>query len=297
MGGADVFWSPHFNFTKLSGPESGLKKVITVHDLSFLRYPEFFSCRKNFWHRSLGVIKALKEADGIIAVSENTKNDIMELAGIEAGRIKVIYSGNNVIKKEWPAEKIAACLQKFSLSSPYILYVGNIEPRKNISSLIKAYGLLRDRNRINIDLVLAGASGWKTAKIYRDWRNSPYKDNIRFIGYISAEEKEILYSRASIFNYPSFYEGFGFPPLEAMAYGVPVVCSNVSSLPEVAAGAAIMVNPDKPEEIAEAIGSVLGDEELRVYLIAKGYEQAKLFTWQIAAQKYLEFFKELHEKR
>lgn len=309
LGGADVFWSPHFNFTKLSGPKSGLKKIITVHDLSFLRYPKFFNWRKNFWHQALGVKKILRTADKIIAVSENTKNDIQELAGIDADKIKVIYSGNNVVKKEWPEEKIEACFAKFGIKEPFILYVGNIEPRKNISGLIKAYERLRQESEASahqngetdkmkdLNLVLAGAPGWKNAKIYADYQGSPYKDKIRFLGYINEEEKEMLYSRAAVFAYPSYYEGFGFPPLEAMAYGVPVVCSNVSSLPEIAAEAGIMINPDKPEEITKAIRLILTDEELRARLIASGYERAKAFSWDKAAQEYLELFKELHESR
>lgn len=296
LGGVDVFWSPHFNFTSLSGPESGLKKVITVHDLSFLRYPQFFSGRKNFWHKALGVKKILREADMIIAVSENTKNDIVELAGIAADKVRVIYSGNNVAKKEWPEEKIRACFDKFGIKDPFILYVGNIEPRKNISGLIKAYDKLRSEGK-NIDLVLAGAPGWKDSQIHKDWQASSYKNQIKFLGYINEEEKEILYSRASVFVYPSFYEGFGFPPLEAMTYGVPVVCSNVSSLPEIVSNAAIMINPGKPAEIAGAIKMIMADERLRARLIASGYERAKVFSWGKTAQEYLKLFKELHESR
>lgn len=315
LGGADIFWSPHFNFTKLSGSKSGLKKIITVHDLSFLRYPRFFSRRKNFWHKSLGVKKILREADKIIAVSANTKNDIMELAGIDAAKIKVIYSGNNVVKKDWAAEKIKACLSKLNISGPFILYVGNVEPRKNIGGLIKAYDKLRREseesahsgvaasvpggidNFKELSLVLAGAPGWKNAPIYADWQASPYQDQIKFLGYIDEEAKEILYSRAAVFVYPSYYEGFGFPPLEAMAYGAPVVCSNVSSLPEIVADAGIMINPHKSEEIFEAIKLVLTDAKLRARLIALGYEQARMFSWDKTAGEYLELFKELHENR
>ncbi len=309
LGGVDVFWSPHFNFTKLSGRKSGLKKIITVHDLSFLRYPKFFNWRKNFWHQALGVRKILRSADKIIAVSENTKNDIQELVGVDSEKIKVIYSGNNIVKKEWPAEKVEACFAKFSIKEPFILYVGNIEPRKNISGLIKAYESLRQESEVDArnnggadkmkdySLILAGAPGWKNAKIYKDYHESPYKDKIRFLGYINEGEKEVLYSRAAVFAYPSYYEGFGFPPLEAMAYGVPVVCSNVSSLPEIVAEAGIMINPDKPEEISEAIKLILTDEKLRGRLIASGYERAQAFSWDKAAGEYLSLFKESYEDR
>ncbi len=304
LGGVDLFWSPHFNFTKLSGPESGLKKVITVHDLSFLRYPEFFSRRKNFWHQSLGVIKELQAAEAIVAVSENTKNDIIELAGVPADKISIIYSGNNVTKRDWQPDEVNACVEKFGLNNPYILYVGNIEPRKNISGLIKAFNEIKGlgeeaiqsgvvNNYENLELVLAGAPGWKNTRIYSDWQASPYRNSIKFIGYVSANEKEILYSRAAVFAYPSFYEGFGFPPLEAMAYGVPVVCSNVSSLPEIVAEAAVMINPNEPSEIAQALQLVLTDNRLREKLIAAGYARTRLFTWEKAAAEYLELFKKI----
>lgn len=309
LGGVDVFWSPHFNFTELSAPSTGLKKNITVHDLSFLRYPQFFSGRKNFWHKSLGVKKILKESDQIIAVSENTKNDIIELAGIGADKIKVIYSGNNIVKKDWPDDKIKNLLDKHKIDGSFILYVGNIEPRKNIGGLIEAYEMMRreseqlacDNGEMDkfkdLSLVLAGAPGWKNKKIYAAWHESPYRDQIKFLGYINEEEKGILYSKAAVFAYPSYYEGFGFPPLEAMTYGVPVVCSNVSSLPEIVAEAGIMINPYKPEEIAEALKLVLTDENIRTRLIAAGFEREKLFSWDKAAKEYLHMFKELHEKK
>lgn len=306
LGGVDLFWSPHFNFTSLSGPASGLKKIITVHDLSFLRYPEFFNWRKNIWHCLLGVKTTLRRADKIIAVSENTKNDIMELVGIPADKIAVIYSGNNIKKQSWSENEVDAVLNKWDLNfgSRFILYVGNIEPRKNIFGLIEAYEALRrtgeelarrgERDNFkDLFLVLAGTPGWKTRKIYEAFKKSPYKNQIKFTGHINEEEKGILYSQAQVFVYPSFYEGFGFPPLEAMTYGVPVIAANVSSLPEVVADAALMIDPNKSSEIKEALITVLGDEALRQQLIVQGYKRASLFTWEKTAQEYLRLFKEI----
>jgi len=292
LGGADLFWSPHFNFTSLSAKT---KKVITVHDLSFLRYPEFFSVRKNLWHRALRIKKILHSSEKIVAVSENTKNDIIELIGIAPEKIQVIYSGNNAIKREVDATLAKEFLAKHDITGRSILYLGTIEPRKNISGLISAYNNLRSKNKslADVKLVLAGANGWKNKKIYREWKESPFKQDIIFLGYISQIEKDILYSKASVFAYPSFYEGFGFPPLEAMTYGVPVICSNASSLPEVVGGAAIMINPDKSSEISEALELVLSSDALRQKLIAKGYERAHNFTWDMAAKEYLALFKEL----
>ncbi|MFZ4632330.1 MAG: glycosyltransferase family 4 protein [Patescibacteria group bacterium] len=290
IGGVDVFYSPHFNFTKLS---KEVKKVITVHDLSFLRYPHFFNHRKNFWHRTLEIKKTLIAADKIIAVSENTKNDIVELLEINGDKIQVIYSGNNAVKKEVSEENIKDFLHKRKLSGRIILYLGTIEPRKNIIGLIKAYNKLRSENisLTDVKLVLAGASGWKNRLTYREWQLSPYKNDIRFLGYVNKDEKDVLYSCASLFVYPSYYEGFGFPPLEAMTYGLPVVCSNVSSLPEVVGDAALMINPFSTNEIAEVLKLIIEDSELRELYIKKGYERAALFSWEKTAGEYLEVFR------
>jgi len=295
LGGTDIFWSPHFNFTSVS---SKTKKIITVHDLSFLRYPEFFSFRKNFWHRALRVVKTLKQANLIIAVSENTKNDIIELAGIDSAKVVVVYSGNNLQKKEINDEEAIPFLQKNKINSSFILYLGNIEPRKNIANLIIAFNKLKaaDEKYKGLQLVLAGAKAWKCSQIMKEWQKSPYQSNIIFLGYIDKSEKEILYSRAAAFVYPSFYEGFGFPPLEAMAYGVPIICSNVSSLPEVVAEAAILINPFKPEEITSALEIILSNETVRNNLINLGYRREKEFTWEKTAQAYLDIFKKINDQ-
>ena len=169
LGGVDVFWSPHFNFTCLSSGPGSPKKVLTVHDLSFLRYPEYFSGRKNFWHRALEVKKTIKEADLIVAVSENTKLDIIELIGVAAEKITVIYSGSNVSGEPVATEICQTVKKKFGISEHFILYVGNIEPRKNIIGLIEAFNIIKSSKKYyaqSLELVLAGASGWKNKKIY-----------------------------------------------------------------------------------------------------------------------------------
>lgn len=291
LGDPDIFWSPHFNFTSL---KPSIKSVLTVHDLSFLRYPQYFSARQNFWHRALNVKQQLKRASAIVAVSENTKNDIIELVGISPEKVQIIYAGSNVVAATLTVDRQAELIAQQGIKRPFILYVGNIEPRKNIVGLITAFNLLKQNKLFgDYELVLAGAPGWKNRAIYAAWQESPWQKQIKFLGYIDYQTKEALYATATAFVYPSFYEGFGFPPLEAMASGVPVVCSQVSSLPEVVENAAILINPDRPEEIAAALSEILLDPELAHDLSQAGKFQAQKFSWAKAASDYLNLFKSL----
>ena len=295
VGGVDVFYLPHINFASFS---KNSQNVITIHDLSFLRYPEFFSFRKNLWHRAINIKKNIKKYDKIIAVSQNTKNDIVELLKVPENKVTVIYPGlpgylneGNKINDDLSVDYLA---QKYNINSDYILYFGTIEPRKNISGLISAYNLLRDSG-VNCLLVLVGAWGWKTKGIKKEWRASKYKNDIRFIGYVDDKIKPLLYKQAKVLAYPSFYEGFGFPPLEAMYFGLPVVSSNTSSLPEVLGDSAILINPDKPQDLAEALKIVMVDENLRNKMILSGRERVKRFSWEETAQKYIEIFESLQK--
>lgn len=290
MKGLDIYFAPHFNFISLS---KEAKFVLTIHDVSFLRYPEFFSFRQNFWHRSLAIKKLLKRADVVVAVSENTKQDLIELLNVPEEKIKVIYSGLNQAKtKYFSQEKRDKYFKEQGIKSGYILYLGNIEPRKNINTLISSYNLLRQENEDlkNTQLILAGAPAWKIKKAMLNWKKSPYKEDIILTGYVSEEEKEYLYSGAKVFAYPSFYEGFGFPPLEAMSHSVPVVASNVSSLPEITGKAAILVDPYRREEIVEALAIAIQDKAMREKMITLAQEQIEKFNWESSARAYLKLF-------
>lgn len=291
IGGCDLFFAPHLNFCALS---SKTKFILTIHDLSFLRYPEFFSGRKNFWHRALAVKKLIDRADRIVAVSENTRQDLMELLKVDAKKIVVIHSGLNRPTSEVKEENVSDFLKIHKLSSPYILYLGNVEPRKNILGLIKAYELFRAKHPNRLEpLVLVGADAWKTKEIRAAWQRSPYKDDIRLLGYVSNLDKACLYLKAGLFVYPSFYEGFGFPPLEALSYNLPVICSNVSSLPEVGGRAALGLDPYNIPQLAKAMNLVLSDQSVRDSLIRQAKEQVAKFSWLNSAQAYLELFKSL----
>ncbi|HQO10979.1 MAG TPA: glycosyltransferase family 1 protein [bacterium] len=292
VGGVDIFWSPHINFSNFS---QETKHVLTIHDISFLHYPEFFSYRKNFWHRSLALKKLAARAAAIVAVSENTRQDIIELLKIEPEKVQTIYSGVNPGVPMPGPEEERNFFRRHELKKRFILYLGTIEPRKNIVGLIYAYNRLRDDNvnLVDLQLVLAGGSGWRNRPIYRAWEESPYRRDIKFLGYVSAREKELLYRRAEVFIYPSYYEGFGLPPLEAMARNLPVITSNVSSLPEVVGSAALTINPYDINEIAKALELVVTDSQVRTRLIKAGQEQIHNFSWEKTAKQYLELFKSL----
>lgn len=292
LGGTDIFWSPHINFSNLS---LGTKHVLTIHDISFLRYPEFFSYRKNFWHRALSLKKLVDSCTAIVAVSENTRRDIIDLLNVPEEKVKTIYSGLNFSVALPRPEEEKKFFNRHELKPEFILYLGTIEPRKNIAGLIYAYNRLRDTNvkLVDVQLVLAGANGWRNRAIYRAWENSPYRRDIKFLGYVSDREKELLYHRAQVFIYPSYYEGFGLPPLEAMSHSLPVITSNVSSLPEVVGTAALSVNPYDINAIAKALELVIINPELKESLIKAGREQIKKFSWEKTAEEYLRLFKSL----
>jgi glycosyltransferase involved in cell wall biosynthesis len=186
--------------------------------------------------------------------------------------------------------KLYGVKTKYNLPEKFILFLGTIEPRKNIVGLIQAYSQLKIKNYKlqNYKLVIAGGKGWRSNEIYEEWEKSEYKDDIIFLGYIDNQDKPYIYNLASVFVYPSFYEGFGFPPLEAMACGVPVITSFASSLPEIVGDAGIMIDPYNINDLAEAISKVLSDEKLRNSMIEKGLEQAKKFSWGKAAGEYLD---------
>jgi glycosyltransferase involved in cell wall biosynthesis len=290
-GPVDAFWSPHINFSSF-GEQAG-RKILTIHDLSYQRYPEFFSHRKNFWHRSLKVAELIKKYDYLVAISENTKVDLMELLAVPEEKIKVIYSGLNKESCSLSEAEIAGFKNKHNLGDRFILYLGTIEPRKNVAGLIQAYDLLRQRQwpLTNYQLVLAGADGWKNNQIYEQAKNSVFRDDIHFLGYVSLAERDWLYRNASLFVYPSYYEGFGFPPLEAMSYGCPTITSDISSIPEVVGSAALLVNPYSTFDLAQAIETMLLSTDLRAVYGRRGLEQSHKFTWQKTAKQYLQLFK------
>lgn len=301
-GCVDIFWLPHLNFASFS---KKCRKILTIHDLSFLVFPEFFSWRKNFWHKMLNVKKQVLAADRIVAISENTKNDIIKFFNAPADKISVIYSGVGNEFRPWrrdlkaetalePKNNIEALEKikvKYGLPEKFILNIGTIEPRKNIVGLVQAFDLtMEDPNAKDYYLVIVGAGGWKNKEIYNAISLAKHKDKIKVIGYIEKSERVYFYNLAAIFCYPSFYEGFGLPILEAMASGAPVITSAVSALPEVAGDAALYVDPNDIATISKAMLQLITDPGLSRQMAERGFAQAKKFSWPKTAENYIRIF-------
>ena len=280
----DVWFSPNLNFTALT---DGVKYILTIHDLSFDFFPEFSTCKQYFWHKAVRPKPQCQRANLIITPSENTRRDIIDYYKISPEKIIVIYPGVHTPKIHVDIKN------KYNLPDKYILFLGTIEPRKNIIGLIEAFENLRAKYPIMAHLVIAGASGWKNKEIFARAKASNVADKIHFINFVAPEDKAALYACAEIFVYPSFYEGFGFPILEAMAAGTPVISSNRSSLPEIAGSAAYLIDPARPEQLTLAMNELINKPSLRAWHVQKGLEQAKKYSWEKAAREWLNTLKSL----
>lgn len=237
----DVFWSPE-HIAPLTKIEC--KIVVTIHDLAILRFPETGE-RYNKFLQDVFVFRSCRKADRIIAISKATANDIVKLCKINADKVQVIYNGDSPYtgkSSTLTAIDNSTIKNKFGIDCPYFLFVGTFSPRKNIVTIIKAYNEFRRRNNCKYKLVLAGGFGWKYENILEEIEKSSYKQDIVKTGFCSDKEREYLYRNAFALLYPSLYEGFGLPILEAMSVGAPVITSNVSSMPEVGGNVAFYVN-------------------------------------------------------
>lgn len=284
LGGVDVFFSPHFFLAPLSVK---CRRVTTFHDLSFIRFPEFFTKRKNWWHNiEMDPAGQARFSNQIITVSESTKNDIVYYYQIDPANISVVYSGTTMARPS--KEQLVRFKKLHKLPERFILYVGTLEPRKNILGIIRSFNILKDQaGHEDIELLLIGKEGWQFIDIFKEINNSPYKSHIQYLGHVTVD-LAYYYSLATVCAYPSFFEGFGFPILEAMACGTPVIVSANSSMPEVANDATIFVNPYNISEIAEALTIVLSESKIRDRMIQKGFNQAVKFNWEDTARQTLD---------
>ncbi len=293
LGDIDVFFTPNFNFLSLSNKP---KKIITVHDLSFEIFPQFFSKKRILWHKFINPQKLLNSNDKIVTVSQNSKNDIINHYKIDPNKINVIHSGvdHALFKKlKNSSPKFQQIIKKYNLPKNFILYLGTIEPRKNIESIIEAFSLLKSNKKFqNLSLVIAGDKGWKYKKVFDFAKKSLYQNEIKFIGYVDRQDKAYLYNLAKIFIFPSYYEGFGLPILEAQACGTPVITSLNSSLNEVGDDSAYLINADQVSQVKSALFKLLSNNNLAQEYSQKGLVNSQKFTWQQTAKKTLKYLTE-----
>ncbi|MFZ1752208.1 MAG: glycosyltransferase family 1 protein [Caldilineaceae bacterium] len=266
---------------------SSLPSIITVHDLAFLRWPHFLTADHATYYSQID--RGVRHARHVIVPSQSTKNDVIGQLGVPESKISVIYEAAASLYRPMPVEEARAAVSKrFSIPQNYIFFISTIEPRKNIGGLLQAYHHLRTKyNLTETALVLAGKQGWLYEQVYESVEKLGLQDSTFFVGRVSDEELRQLYVGARCHVHPAFYEGFGLPPLEAMACGTPTVVSNTSSLPEVVGDAALMFDPNDWEEMAVAIRRLLVDDELHREMRQKGLQRADVFSWSRAAAETL----------
>jgi len=307
----DVFFSPGHYAPRFSP----VPTVISIMDLAFFHFSEYFT-KKDLTQLHSWTKYSVQKAKAIITISQATKDDIIKLYGVPESKIHVIYPGIKpdavLMPHIYPMQELQT---KYAISDKYLLFVGTLQPRKNIVRLIEAFSLLLARHpedsegssklkqdsssstQNDIQLVIVGKKGWK----YEDILDAPEKngitDRVKFLDFVSDEDLQMLYKNAQCFVFPSLYEGFGLPVLEAMRAGCPVITSNVSSLPEAGGDAALYVDPESVSDIASKIEMVLGDKKLRSEMIAKGKEQLKKFSWEKAAKETLSVLEQVGSKQ
>lgn len=285
----DLFFSPNFNLTALTPT---ISRLLTIHDISFEFFPEFFSRRQLAWHRAINPRATARSATAIITPSENTRRDVIDYYGIDPKKIHVLQPGLAAgFKKDVaglePA-RLATVRSLYQLPEKFILFLGTIEPRKNIGTLIRGFEEYLHRTKdTSLHLVIAGAPGWNNAPLLKRLTTSPYQKNIHHLGYVASADKAALYRLATLFVYPSFYEGFGFPLLEAFATGTPVITAKRASLGEVGGKAVYYVHPHHSRDITEGIERIMSLPSLRSNLVAQGYERLKHFSYEGMAKNWL----------
>lgn len=294
IGGVDIIFFPNIAFSAVG---RDVKVIQTFHDLSFELHPETFSLKRRIWHFFVNPSKLARRADKIIAVSQSTAEDLKRIYGVEEKKIKVIHSAvpQNFVKISRNDPKLAEIQKKYGLPYKFIFYLGTIEPRKNIRGLVRAFNELKKYQHPEIKkcrLVIAGSSGWKQEEIYAEIKASPERNNIVLPGFIAEEDLPYVYNLASAFAYLSFFEGFGFPPLEAMSCGLPVVVSHNSSLPEIVGEGGLLVDPDRPDEAAKVLKELIINKEFAALMSQKSLSRAKNFHWKKTAEEFLKILNE-----
>jgi len=294
IGDLDVLFFPNIAFASVS---PSVPFVTTFHDLSYVILPNLFNAYRRFWHFLVNPKYLAERSSAIITVSQSTAADVNQFFKISGEKIHSIYLGlDEIFLKSWdfrfqtpnrnkllPRDERGVKKYYNLPNKPFILYLGTLEPRKNIISIIEAFECFKLKTRSSHKLVIAGAPGWSYKKIFQRAKLSPFKKSICFPGPIHNLDRPTLYKMADIFVFPSFLEGFGLPPLEAMAQGTPVICSGSSSLMEILGSHALLVNPYDAGELAWVMERAVSDSSLRKNLIRKGISYAQNFNWEKTA--------------
>lgn len=281
-----------FNFIVPPGVNG--KTIAVVHDMAYRTYPETVRGKtKKILERAME--KSCQRADKIITISEFSKKEILKYFSIPESKIEVVPWGveTKVYHDRYSADNIENVKNHYAISGDYILYLGTIEPRKNIERLIRAYSLLNEKDPGVPILVLAGQKGWYYDEIFGAIEELHLEEKVKFLGYVPEADVPVLLCGAKMFVFPSLYEGFGLPPLEAMACGTPVVTSDAASLPEIAKDAAVLVDPFSIESIANGMDMLITNNDLREKVVKAGLERAKMYRWEKSAERIEHVCREL----
>ncbi|MFA5173077.1 MAG: glycosyltransferase family 1 protein [Candidatus Paceibacterota bacterium] len=284
----DIVFSPHLQSLSLKNTP----RVLTIHDLSFLHYPSFFTKSQRFWHFLQNCRIQAEKASHIITDAEFTKSDIIDFFKIPPEKISVVCPGVNpdfrVISEEKDKDNLGKFKKKHGLLNPYLLFLGSFEPRKNLLAVISAFNeIKKEKDFSSLELVLAGSKEWLFGEAKKEIFSSPFRNFIKIKNDIVPSERVFLYNEAKAFLYPSFFEGFGFPPLEAESCGIPVIAGNRSSLPEILGDSAILIDPWKFSELVSAVKKIMLEKDLSAELSRRGLENVKKFSWPSSASKIL----------
>jgi glycosyltransferase involved in cell wall biosynthesis len=281
----DLFWGPRHHLP-LFMPRR-IKMILTIHDIVHVLFPHTMSLPNLVLERLLMRL-SIRRGDYIIADSISTASGVREHYKIMPDKISVVYPGTPIVTEQ----NDSPVFEDEKLPEKYFLFVGTLEPRKNLKAIFHAFALL-DAEKEDISLVIIGNIGWKNKDVMSLLKTHRYRSRIHFAGYVNNARLSFIYKNALCLLFPSLYEGFGFPILEAMNYGVPVITSNVSSMPEVAGDAALLVDPNDVQGLADAMNKVLANDDLRNTLKSKGHERAKKFSWKHSAEETLEIFEKV----
>ena len=287
----DLFHAPHY----VLPPLTPCPAVVTIHDCIHLRFPQYLPNRVAYAYARASLWIATHRSHRILTVSEASKRDILRYFRVPEKKIDVIYNAIDERFGQPPdPEEMERVRERYQLDGPFILYAGNIKPHKNLERLIEAFHSLRRGGGFDtVRLLIIGDEISKYATLRRAVHRHKLHKYVRFFGFVPDETLASLYRLASVFVFPSLYEGFGLPPLEAMASGTPVITSNVSSLPEVVGDAALLIDPYEPESIADAMRRVLTDAALRDQLRARGFQRAREFSWDRSVRRVREIYGEV----